>query len=284
VPFPTVRVDVPAAYEWLASRCASSPPGETAILELPIPDDPFAHRERMLYQTVHGCAVFGGALSRGLPPLPFPAVPGFAQLRSLTDGIDDVVRYDSRSLADVSLAALGAYRTRYVVLDKRVSTAEAVAATRRTWESIAGTAPPVFEDQDTLIYAVPQGARPPGPALWLDRGWSYLERATDGSADRWRWMGRASTLRVSVPDAGVYALTIKARALDRPRRIAVSLEGSDIGTVAIAPGPATASLVLPLTPGVHRLELRSQDGADVAGGPDPRPLSIAVFEASLVKR
>jgi hypothetical protein len=285
VPFPTARLHVPAAYGWLASRCRSSPPAEIAILELPIPDDPFAHRERMLYQTVHGCAVFGGALSRGLPPLPFSAVPGFAQLRSLTEGIDDVVRYDSRSLAAVSLAALGEYRTRYVVVDKRVSTAEAVAATRRTWESIAGTAPPVFEDGDTLIHAVPQGAPPSEPALWLDRGWSYLERATDGSGGRWRWMGRASTLRVSVAEARAYTLTFTARALDRPRRIAVSLDGSDLGTVVIGSGPATSASLVPWLPaGVHRLELRSQDGADVAGGPDARLLSIALFEASLVKR
>jgi hypothetical protein len=284
VPFPTVRVQVPAAYGWLASRCATSPAGEAAILELPIPDDPYLYRERMLYQTVHGCAVFGGALSRGLPPLPFSAVPGFAQLRSLTDGIDDVVRYDSASLGDVSLAALGEYRTRYVVVDKRVSNAEAVAATRRIWAPIAGKAPPVFEDRDTLIYAVPQGAPPSGPALWLDRGWSYLERATDGSADRWRWMGRESTLRVSVPNAGGYALNVKARAFERPRRIAVSLDGSDVGTVVIARDPATrASVSLSLTPGVHRLDLRSLDGADVVAS-DPRPLSIGLFEASLVNR
>jgi hypothetical protein len=284
VPFPTVRVHVPAAYGWLASRCATSPPGEAAILELPIPDDPFAHRERMLYQTVHGCAVFGGALSRGLPPLPFPAVPGFAQLRSLTDGIDDVVRYDSASLGDLSLAALGAYRTRYIVLDKRVSTAEAVAATRRAWAPIAGTAPAVFEDRDTVVYAVPQGPPPSGPALWLDRGWSYLERAADESGERWRWMGRESTLRVSAPDAGDYALTVKARALDRPRRVAVSLDGSDVGTVVIARDPATsASVILPLTPGIHEVDLRSLDGADVSGR-DPRLLSIALFEAALVVR
>ena len=283
VPFPTAPVHVPAAYGWLASRCGSSP-AETAILELPIPDDPFAHRERMLYQTVHGCAVFGGALSRGLPPLPFAAVPGFAQLGWLTGGIDDVVRYDSRSLAAVSLAALGAYRTRYVVVDKRVSTAEAVAAARWTWESIAGSAPPVFEDGETLIYAVPQGAPPSCPALWLDRGWSYLERATDGSGDRWRWMGRESTLRLSVADAGAHALTVRARAFDQPRRIAVSLDGSDLGTVLIAPDRETsASLILPLTPGVHRLDLRSLDGADAAGR-DPRLLSIALFEASLWRR
>jgi hypothetical protein len=87
-----------------------------------------------------------------------------------------------------------------------------------------------------------------------------------------------------VTDAGAHALTIRARAFDRPRRIAVSLEGSDVGTVLIAPDLKTsASLILPLTAGVHRLELRSQDGADVARS-DPRPLSIALFEASLVKR
>jgi hypothetical protein len=58
-------------------------------------------------------------------------------------------------------------------------------------------------------------------------------------------MGRESTLRASVPAAGAYALNVTARALDRPRRIAVSLAGVDVETVVITPHPDRAD-ALPL--------------------------------------
>jgi hypothetical protein len=148
------------------------------------------------------------------------------------------------------------------------------------WSAIDAALQPLYGEQKPF----PQGVPPSGPALWLDRGWSYLERATDRSGERWRWMGRESTLRVSVPDAGAYALNVTARALERPRRIAVSLDGADVGTVEITREPATrASLILSLNPGIHRVDIRSLDGADVAGS-NPRALSIALFEASLAKQ
>jgi hypothetical protein len=57
-----------------------------------MPDDPAVFPRRMLWQTVHGRPVFGGYLSRSLPPLRFDAVPGFAQFKNAISAIDDVVR------------------------------------------------------------------------------------------------------------------------------------------------------------------------------------------------
>jgi hypothetical protein len=94
---------------------------------------------------------------------------------------------------------------------------------------------------------------------------------------------RVQAARVG-PGRGLLRADRQGRTFDRPRRIAVSLDGPDVGTVVIARDPATStSMILPLTPGVRRVELRSQDGADVASS-DSRSLSIALFEASLGKR
>jgi hypothetical protein len=283
VPLPTMPIAVPAGYRWLASRCGpvDGAPGGQAILELPIPDDPFAYRQRMLYQTVHGCAVFGGFVARGLPPLPLSAIPGFAQLRSLTDEVDDVIRYDKASLRAVSLGALAAYETGYVVIDKRILSTEEVARARKVGVGLAGEDPPAFEDRDTLIYAVPQGPGPSAPTLWLDRGWSYLERANDGSESRWRWMAEESAIRLSVPAAGSYSLELEAGALGRPRGLAVSVDGVENRRVVVDPEKGSISLGLSLTPGLHLVTLRSIGGADVPGNGDRRRLSVALHDARI---
>jgi hypothetical protein len=283
LPFPTQRVVIPQAYRWLATRCASPRDGaSTVLLELPIPDDPFAYRQRMLYQTVHGCPVFGGFVARGLPPLPFAAIPGFAQLRSLSSEVDDVVRYSETSLSTASLTALASYQTGYVVIDKRLFDERGLAQARQAWAAIAGDESSVFEDSDTVVYEVPQGVRAPIPILWLDRGWSYREGATDGVGDRWRWMANDATLRVSVPLDGTYVFTVKARSLKRPRRLSVRVgdskgEAMEVGSDSVV----TRSWELRLAPGVHEVRLSSLDGAEVAGHGDRRQISVALFDAEI---
>jgi hypothetical protein len=76
VPYPLAAVRIPAVYDHLTG------PASGVVLEAPIPDWPAQLPQRMLYQTRHGHPVFGGYLSRSLPPQPFETLPGFARSRS----------------------------------------------------------------------------------------------------------------------------------------------------------------------------------------------------------
>lgn len=287
VPLPTLAIRVPAAYRWLGAQPAAptaTPSAGGALVEVPIPDDPFRYRPRMLYQTVHGRPVFGGYLARGLPPLPFPAIPGFAQLVSLSTGIDDVVAYEDATLGPLSLAVLESYGAEFVVIDKQVLDDGALARARQAWMSMAARDAPAFEDQETLVYRVPRGVTSPVAAVWLDRGWSYLERLDGPAVARWRWMGAESELRIRAPRSGIYALELDARALRHSRWVSIEVGGTKVGRVEV--GVDRAAVRTPafdLAPGVHTIGLRSGDGAEVAGLGDQRALSIALFGLSLVE-
>jgi hypothetical protein len=287
VPLPTSAVRVPAAYRWLGAQPAApttTPPARGALVEVPIPDDPFRYPPRMLYQTVHERPVFGGYLARALPPIPFPAIPGFAQLASLSAGVDDVVAYEAATLGPLSLAVLESYGAEFVVIDKQVLDQGALARARQAWVSMAARDQPAFEDQETLVYRVPRGATSPVAAVWLDRGWFYLEQRDGPPAARWRWMGAQSELRIRAPRSGSYALELDARALRHPRSVSIEIGATEVSRAFVGVDRAPVRTpAFDLAPGVHTIVLRSGDGAEVAGHGDRRALSIALFGLSLVE-
>jgi hypothetical protein len=101
-------------------------PRRSGVLEVPISDNPGDYPRRMLYQTIHDKPIYDGYLARSLPPLPFDAVPGFAQFKTLSNGVDDVVVYDSAQLRSISRAVLNSYSAGYVLIEKSFMRPEAV--------------------------------------------------------------------------------------------------------------------------------------------------------------
>jgi hypothetical protein len=279
-PTPLADLQVPPLF----LRLAAEP--RAALLEVPIPDDPAVFPRRMLWQTVHGQPVFGGYLSRSLPPLAFDAVPGFAQFKSLTPAIDDVVRYDERQLPSLSRALLNVYGAGHVVIERQLMPLSDRERARTIAESLLGASALRYEDDLTLDYAVLRDREVVAPAVWLDTGWSYLERlaehAPSGRTIRWRWMSDRARLGLITPDASLVHLQLTLQAFGRPRRLRVAVGGVEIATLLVTRDRevyGTASFSVPAGPTF--IELTSLDGAGSPGA-DPRRLSIAMFDAELV--
>jgi len=284
VPLPLSLVESPPYFARLAHEA-----DRAGVLEVPIPDDPATYPQRMFYQTVHGKPIYGGYLSRGRPPLQFDAIPGFSQLKTLTDRLDDdVVAYERERLPAISRAVLDVYDARHLVIDKTVMSANDVERARRVADGLVGASSLVDEDRFTLAYAIPRPAAPPPLAVWLDTGWSYRERLdqTDasGRATVWRWMGERARLGVIVAEPRTISLRMVGQAFRRARRLRVSLAGSDIGTLVVATERdqyETPPFRVPAGGGF--VELESLDGAESPGA-DRRQLSVAMFHIELVGR
>jgi hypothetical protein len=279
VPFPTMTARVPPYFGVLADD-----PDDRIVLEVPIPDDPAAYSVRMLYQTVHEKPVFGGYLSRAVPPLDFSAVPGFAQFKSLSSAVDDVVAYDAASLPALSRRLLAHYSAGTVVIEKDLMTSERVEQARTLAEELLGRDAQIFDDARTAVFRI--GAPDVVPfGMWLETGWSYLERlATDGAdgrSPRWRWMADRARVGLTAPAAGKGRLRLRAQAFRRARRVRISSNGVEIGVVTVTVTQDTVRTpVFDLQPGVTFLEFESLDGAESPGA-DRRRLSVALFQAAL---
>jgi hypothetical protein len=282
VPLRLTDVQVPPYFDRLARET-----GREGVIEVPIPDDPAEFPRRMLWQAVHGQPVYGGYLSRGLPPLAFDAIPGFAQFKTLSADIDDIVRYDARELPAISRGIFAAYRAGRIVIEKPLMTAEAAARARALADSLVGSSAREYEDESTLAYVI----RPAGerfvPAPWLDTGWSYIERLEAGDAAgralRWRWMGERARIGIITSDSARVHLSFTAQALGRPRRLRLAIGESEIATLTVTPERTVYETPeFTAAAGSTFVEWTSLDGAD-SPGTDPRRLSVALFTLQVVR-
>lgn len=281
LPLPMTRPTVPRVYDTIARD-----PRGGAVLEVPIPDTPARYPERMLYQTHHGKPSYGGYLSRGLPPLPFHSLPGFAQLQSLSPRVTDIVPYDDAALPEISRAVLSYYNAGYVVVDKTLLEPSELVRARAQAREIFNGATPFQEDDATATWAVPRAA-PTQPFLLLGAGWSYLEPApADPTREtgHWRWMGERGGLLLFAPRPLLARLKLRAWSLGRRRRVTIALDGTERCTLEVGQQiEVRRSEPLAVPAGVHALELRSLDGVATATGgtAQGRSASIAVSEVRL---
>jgi hypothetical protein len=283
VPIAMMYPNAPAFFEQIRND-----PRRAAVLEVPIPDDPATLPVRMLYQTIHQKPIYGGYLSRATPPLPFNSVPGFAQFRMLSGGIDDVTVYEPAQLRAISRAVLNLYSAGYVVIEKNFMKPAAIDQARLVADDLLGSSARVHEDEVVLAYTVPAADSAAPAAVWLDSGWSYLERlpepGPDGRPLRWRWMGQRARLGLLAGDSVPVQLKFVAQAYQRTRRVQLTLNGSEIATIAISTDRAeyrTPAFQMP--PGSGFVEIKSMDGAE-APGVDARLLSIALFRLELEQK
>ena len=128
---------------------------------------------------------------------------------------------------------------------------------------------------------------PPGShvrGVWLDRGWSYLERSADGpSAEQWRWMADAAEIGVTTDAPVRMRLGFVARAFGRPRRLQFSVGGLTLPIVTISDRRdqyLTAAFSIPAGTSLVRVE--SVDGSARTGTADERRLSVAMFRVAPV--
>ena len=262
-------------------------PRRVGVIEVPIPDDPGTYPERMMYQTIHNKPIYGGYLARGLPPLAFSAVPGFGQFKALSDTVDDVVIYNPVELPAISRAVLNFYSAGYVVIEKQLMDAPAAEKGRQIADGLFGPSARVYEDDRMLAYLVSPAETAAPIAVWLDTGWSYLERLPDRGPDgrplRWHWMGERSRLGMISSEPTYARLKFTAQSFGRVRRMQFVDSGFVIATIPITPDRTDYETpVFQVPAGRKLIEINSLDGAD-SPGQDARRLSIAVYRLEVVR-
>ena len=143
----------------------------------------------------------------------------------------------------------------------------------------------MHEDDGILAYSVFPSDVPAPTAVWLDRGWSYLERlpvrGPDGRTLRWHWMGERARLGIISPDLAHVRLKFVAQAFGRVRRVQLVIDEGVIATIPISPDRADYETpVFQVDRDTKFLELNSLDGADSPGqglnrlGTEPYPAQI----------
>ena len=282
LPVAVMRPQEPAVFVQIRND-----PRRVGVIEVPIPDDPGTYPERMMYQTIHNKPIYGGYLARGLPPLAFSAVPGFGQFKALSDTVDDVVIYNPVELPAISRAVLNFYSAGYVVIEKQLMDAPAAEKGRQIADGLFGPSARVYEDDRMLAYLVSPAETAAPIAVWLDTGWSYVERLPDRGPDgrplRWHWMGERSRLGMISSEPTYARLKFTAQSFGRVRRMQFVDSGFVIATIPITPDRTDYETpVFQVPAGRKLIEINSLDGAD-SPGQDARRLSIAVYRLEVVR-
>jgi hypothetical protein len=180
---------------------------------------------------------------------------------------------------------LNVYGAGQLVIEEGLMPPRSGARVLQIADALFGGAARVFDDGSIAAYAIAGGAALPR-AMWLDTGWSYLERLGERGADqrmlRWRWMSERARLGIAAPAPSQVRVRLTAVAFGQPRRLALRLGATAIATWTIARDRSEiVTPVFAVPAGVSFVELIALDGASPAGE-DPRRLSIALFGAELV--
>jgi hypothetical protein len=273
MPLPMMTVTPPAFAEIMARSGDAR-----GVVEIPIPDDPSKYPIRMMYQTIHQKPMYGGYIARGLPPLQFDAIPGFAELKRLSP-IDDIVEYAPALFTAIGRTALNSYDVGWIVIEKRLLDGAELPRAERMSESLADSLS-AFEDSEVLIYRVNTRVDASVPrSIWLDTGWSYLEH---DSRRKWRWMATQASLRVNAGAPATVSIEFDAQAYMVPRRIKLSVGDRDIDVIGVSPalGHFTTH-TFRLSDATQRIDITSLDGTDRPRD-DPRQLSVAFSDIKFI--
>ena len=142
---------------------------------------------------------------------------------------------------------------------------------------------------DSRVYRVPRAvdvpsmtSATPGAGVGLivaDHGWSYPEH---DAHDSWVWShSRRATLLLPLEGVGRRRLSFRVRALRADSVISASWNGMNLGQRRIGTTAAWVSFSLPETPmpaGWADVELRGPEPVPVPDSPDPRRLSVCLYE------
>lgn len=247
VPYPLAPVRIPAAYDHLTG------PASGVLLEAPIPDGPAQLPQRMLYQTRHGHPVFGGYLSRSLPPQPFEALPGFREIKNLSLDGSDVDQIGRPILPAVARVVLRAYGTTDVLLLKEdfqylPGLNHAAARARAVLTGLLG--PPTYEDDEAAVFSV---APAEAPAFACpERGFLPVEKATANPARVLMSHGR---IGLWTPRDGRYEIGLTGRALGRARGVELRFSDGAVTSLPFAADAGSASYSRVMKHGWQLVEL-----------------------------
>lgn len=246
--------------------------GAGAVIE--VPPAAYKYVEPQRSQLLHGRPIVGGYLARP-PAYEWPnLMPAIRPLWKMRP--DPAPPYLDGS--DGALAALASSGVRDVVVrwdqiePERHETVRAALA-----QALPGVAP-TFADETLAHYRVPTVAAGP-VAAFTGEGW---QRPEGGEAASWRWMGPTGELMLinPGPDLRRMRLDLAAQSFQRPRTVALTLDGAPAGSWEVGLGRTATTLHLWLPPGAHLLTLSAPADREPIGD-STRLLSIAITEARL---
>ena len=144
------------------------------------------------------------------------------------------------------------------------------------------SAPTAAPDATIRAYVLPS-IEHLAPAVWLESGWSYLEREPEAGGVAWRWMADQAQIGITASAPTAARLRIVARAFTRERRLLWSIGQTPLTTMGIAEKRAVYETPrFLLRPGANVVTVKSLDGAEPAGDGNPRLLSVAVFHVDVI--
>ncbi|MBP6703837.1 MAG: hypothetical protein KA385_10045 [Vicinamibacteria bacterium] len=247
VPYPLAAVRIPAVYDHLTG------PASGVVLEAPIPDWPAQLPQRMLYQTRHGHPVFGGYLSRSLPPQPFETLPGFREIKKLSLDGSDIDHIGRPILPAVARVVLRAYGTTDVVLLKNdfqylPGLNDAGAQARIVLTSLLGA--PIYEDDEAAVFSV---ADTEAPAFACpERGFLPVE---GGLANPERVLLSRGRIGLWAPRDGRYEIGLTGHALGNSRGVELRFNDGVVGAMPFEAGPSQARYSREMKRGWQLVEL-----------------------------
>jgi hypothetical protein len=268
VPYPTIALPSVVLAEHLSDLA-----GDGAVLELPYAADASA---RMLFQTVHQRPIFGGYISREADTAFLAHAPVLGDLMRRASQPDILPALNPRAvLATYRVTAIVVYRPPYYRPDEPAEPLLSEPAQRQRVQQVVGLAGPTWEDATGAIYRVPPTA--PVPVLALAAGWHAPEAWPGG----WmRWTHAAADLRLDRPRHEPVTISFTAWSFQRPRTLAVLLDGRPLTTVPLTPDPRLVAISLPPGAGAARVTLHTTEGAETPAslglGADSRPLALGI--------
>lgn len=262
-PFPALPFQVDPVYYVLAGR-----PG--ALLVTPnVSKGTFS----LTRQIIHERPIVGGFLARQ-PPYPFveytPGVRQLWRLRPEKSGVTEPLEM----LGPLALRSAGITD---VVIDLAYLPPERMAEVATVLAHVLPNTEPIFADEHSVLYPVPEV--PLRPFAYLGAGWHDEE----GNGDyQWRWMGAEAEVFMTnpLPEPRVVTLLLRGESYLHRRPVALSLNGTPVGTWDLGARQEALALRLLLTPGDHYLTLRAP--TDPEGGRSRRDLSLLLTEVTLV--
>ena len=277
-PFPTLPAATPAFYQQWANDKA-----DFGVLDLP--QWPLWLREASNYamfnQTVHGHKIVGGYVWR-MPQGRDGTMKAFQELL-WPDGQTDII---ARRRGAEAVPLLNQYGIRYVVVHPRTMPPEDVNNDIATITRALGA--PFYSDPDLVAFAVPPAPPSPGalePLTTFSYNW-YMVEPIDGKPAR--WLNNDGTLHVHwlQEPATPYELSFTAAPFRQPRRLQVSVNGQDQGSVLVSDRQTVTFGPLALHKGQNDIQFHVVEGCDipadtVPGNEDHRCLSLLFQDMQL---
>ncbi len=252
-----------------------------AILEIPHFPKNNARSNEMYWQTTHERPIMGGYISRPYN-LSYLDTPFAFFIEGYRPFQPDFLKLEPTDLKNV----LDYYNFGFVALYKIKMERAEVESWRSLVEKMLGpNTKPLYEDDQTIMYHLPEQAGQLQPLMVRGQGWSSVEQAQDGNYSRWIMEGQVNLPLFLPPDRmdGPHYLEFRARGYRRERTVEVRVNGQKATQFKVTTNFQSFRLELErqwFKPGDNLITMDALEPPDrpsvVENSQDTRPLSVLI--------